>query len=123
MTRLAHKTPCKPCPFRRSSASGWLGGATPEAFLSQTMAEVCMPCHLAVDYDALDYEDPASKAVFLEASHCAGSLIFMRNACMLPRDKELREMRKQVQPDHETVFSQPTEFLQHHKKMTDWSPT
>lgn len=109
MTVLKHKTPCKQCPWRRTSAPGWLGAATPQEFLGAVLAEADMPCHIAVDY-----EDPNWQAQLPTAPTCAGSLAFMQNIAKLPRDPDLAAKRNQVEPDREAVFCRPDEFLSHH---------
>lgn len=109
MPLLAHKEPCPKCPWRRTSAPGWLGSASPQEFLGATLAEAHMPCH-----SALDYEDPNWRDKLPTTPHCAGSLVFLRNVCALPRDPDLAAKRAQVEGDHANVFSRPEQFLVHH---------
>ena len=111
MPELKHKTPCKVCPWRRTSAPGWLGAATPQQFLDQTKGEVHMPCHAAIDYERDDWREQAQAGPM-----CAGALTFLANHCILPRDPELAAMRRQVSADHATVFSHSQQFLDHHGK-------
>lgn len=108
---VRHKTPCKVCPWRRDSAPGWLGAATPQEFLDQTKAEVHMPCHKQVDYERADWRDQAQAGAF-----CAGALTFLANHCILPRDPELAQARRQVSADHGVVFSHSQQFLDHHSR-------
>lgn len=110
MTVVRHTRPCNYCPFVRTSAPGYLGAATPEEFLGSTQGEAHMPCH-----SSIDYEDPDWRETLPDASHCAGSLIFLKNICQLPRDADLAEKRAQVEPNHAEVFSRPDQFLDHHK--------
>ena len=110
MPQLQHRKPCSQCPYRRRSAPGWLGAATPQQFLASTLGEEHMPCHAAVDYD-----DPAwRESQYPQAPMCAGSLVFMANTSKLPRDPSLAAAVRQVDADHDTVFSRPDEFLDHH---------
>ncbi len=101
------KRPCKACPYRRKSLAGWLGSDTPEGFAATTMADVPMPCH-----STIDYEDPDWKETQLpKARHCRGALVLFANTCKISRDPE----RPRVEPDHEEVFSNAAEFIEHHK--------
>jgi hypothetical protein len=112
MPILKHTKPCNACPWRRESAAGWLGASNPEEFIEQTLAELEMPCHCAVDYD-----DPAwEKNQIPNAPLCAGSLVFMRNVCKIPRNHEHAEAVKSVEADRDNVFARPDEFIAHHSK-------
>ena len=112
MPKLVHTTPCKECPFRRASAPGWLGASTPEGFLSSTLAEFHMPCHMAIDYEDPDWEEEQLP----DAPLCAGSLIFLKNTCKVPRDPLLVAARGQVDADRVNVFGFGPEFLEHHNR-------
>jgi len=108
MTILRHKEACERCPWRRTSLRGWLGAEAPSAFLWATQRESMMPCHCDVDYENPDWE------LQLEtASHCAGSLVFLKNNMQLPVNPTLREMVEQVEKSEE-VFMWGKEFLNHH---------
>lgn len=111
LTVLAHKTPCKKCPWRRDSLPGWLGSDTPEGFLQTTIAGAHMPCHCAVDYEQRHWEDQIANA-----PHCAGSLVFLTNICKLPHDDRIVEFRRQVEADRTLVFATPQQFLDHHNR-------
>lgn len=101
------KKPCNDCPFRKASLAGWLGASTPHQFISTTMADHPMPCHLTVDYS-----DPAWKAKLdtSGASYCAGALTFFANIFKLSRDLDRPRM-----PRSDAVFASPQEFLDHHE--------
>lgn len=108
--RLAHKTPCQGCPFRRDSVGGWLGedtGDPAEYFLATVDREQAQPCHNTIDYDDPDWEDGLDSAPY-----CAGQLVFFRNNCKLPKNRELPV--NLVEPDYEKVFSRRDEFITHH---------
>lgn len=110
MTALNHKTPCEQCPFKIDSIPGYLGATTAEQFIESTYGEIHMPCHTYIDYDDPDWE--AEQLPF--ASHCAGSLIHLKNSCKQPIDIILREMIDQVSIDRENVISFKHNFLNHH---------
>lgn len=106
---LAHSMPCGQCPFRRKSAPGWLGAASPEEFIGATLAEADMPCHAMIDYEAEDWRERAETG-----PRCAGSLVFLKNCFHLPRDPALRSARDAVAADRVSVFARRSEFLEHH---------
>src|SRR3954470_21280360 len=106
---VALKRPCSACPFRRNSAPGWLGADTPQGFMDMIVQEVHLPCHSPIDYEDKNWREQAESGPF-----CAGALIFMRNTGKLPRDPELVAARVQVEADHDHVFSNPPQFIEHH---------
>lgn len=97
--------PCAQCPFKRQSLPGYLGADDPESFITKTMADMEMPCHMSVDY-----EDPDWESTLDDAQQCAGAAIMFSNMCKLSRDPR----RKRLPADRETVFARPEEFLAHH---------
>lgn len=106
-----NKTICARCPFRKTSAPGYLGSSSAEEFIDATLSENDMPCHLAVDYEDEDWADNLE-----DVPRCAGSLVFFRNNCKLPKVPELCDAVLGVNTDRETVFSFRHEFLEHHGK-------
>lgn len=113
MPVLKHKEPCDKCPWRRTSARGWLGADDPEHFLGSTEVGLAMPCHCAIDYEDEDWYETQ----YPEAPFCAGALIYLRNSCTLPIFDQggVPEAMAQVEQDHETVFTFRNEFLEYHK--------
>lgn len=108
----APNVPCRECPFRRAAPNGYLGAATPDAFISSTlMTEVGMPCHLTVDYEDRDWQ----ATMETEANLCRGSLIFLKNSCKLPRTPEYAAAVRETAADRDSVFANAAEFLAHHK--------
>ncbi len=109
MTMGQHAAPCKACPWRRTSAKGWLGNSTTLEFLSQAEHAPRMPCHCTIDYD-----DPNWKETQLGSSpRCAGHAAYLRNRCKLPHDPELRALCEFV-GRRDDVFTSPDEFVEHH---------
>ena len=104
-----NSTICGQCPFRRTSAPGYLGADTPERFINAVLSENDMPCHMVIDYEYDDW-----KFNLEDIPRCAGSLVFFRNNCKLPRTSELCDAVSSVEPDRKTVFSFKHEFLEHH---------
>lgn len=102
----ACKTVCPECPFKRG-AMKWLGAyKSPREFLNiHYVAALPNPCHMTVDYDADDWEDRAH-----EALQCRGQIILFKNSIkLLPDGWDIS-----IEPDTETVFMWPHEFIEHH---------
>lgn len=106
--RSTPKKKCRECPFRKTSAQGWLGSNDPVTFVHNV--ERGLPCHITVDYEADDWE--------IEQEHapvCRGSLELMANAGMRPVDDELRAL-VEATPKADDVFNWPFEFVQYHNE-------
>jgi hypothetical protein len=104
-----NKKPCKACPFRRTALPGYTGAATSSEFLASTLHDLAMPCHESIDYD-----DPSWRTKWLSRERgvdCVGAATFFANMNKVSRDRS----RPLATPDHETVFSLPQEFADHHK--------
>lgn len=89
-----HTNPCRECPWRRASASGWLGGHPADDFIALAHSESLVACHLA------------------HSRQCAGAAIYRGNVSKMPRNKSLLVLPA----DRERVFSSPAEFLDHHRR-------
>lgn len=105
-----HTKPCNECPWRKTSAPGWLGASTPEQFLAQSEAGIKMPCHCAVNYERADWEEQSATA-----PRCAGHAIYLRNRCKMPTEPGLAAFVRTVEPDRDNVFGNGVEFLTHHR--------
>lgn len=102
-----HKTPCKECPWKRTSAAGWLGASEPGEFLKLSDSGKRMPCHMAgIDYESDNWREQAETA-----PQCAGRAIFLSNRCQLPATGTLK-----LPADRDLVFSRPHEFVAHHAR-------
>jgi hypothetical protein len=96
-----HKTPCKECPWKRSSCTGWLGGElAPEEWVELAHNDSVVPCHL---------KPPAQ---------CVGVAIYRANTCKSPRDK----LALRMPADRDLVFVRRIEggelveeFVDHHR--------
>lgn len=99
------KKPCAECPWRKTSAKGWLGASTPVEFIQQSEAETQMPCHLHVDYESDNWQEEA-----LEAPQCAGRAIHFANRGKRPQNPALITMPA----NYQEVFSNPQDFVTHH---------
>lgn len=102
LPKVAHKRPCKECPFRRAAPAGWLGGgAADEWTASLTFGDNAFVCHMAKKKNKNHF--------------CAGSMIFYRNTLKCPRDAEFAAAVAQYEPDAENVFQWSGEFDAHHR--------
>lgn len=93
-TDVQPKKPCHDCLWRRNAVAGWLGPLTPEQWVQVAHGDGKVPCHA------------------LKGPQCAGLAIYRGNICKLPRDREALVL----DADRQSVFSNPDEFLEHHKK-------
>ncbi len=108
MSKNQHSTPCKQCPWLKSSLPGYLGNSDPVEFLQCSESETRMPCHCHVDYEADDWQEQAE-----EAPQCAGRAIHFANRCKLPR---LNPDLLKVEKRSDAVFTNPQDFIDHHSR-------
>ncbi len=96
---------CKECPYKRTSAPGYLGEVSynPEEFLKQDYH----PCHLSIDWDNKDYS---------KSRICQGSLQFMKNTCKLPINEDIRKQLKEITVNSSEIFGRRLEFIEHHSE-------
>ena len=109
------KKPCHECPFKRTSAPGYLGSGSyqPEEFLA-TCEDTPIPCHLTVDWEE-DDEDAIAIAGWV--TPCTGSLQYMRNQSKQPREREYAKLVSSADKNPDG-FSWRHEFINHHKKQS-----
>lgn len=100
---------CRECPYKKSSAPGYLGESSwePEKFLTQLDQKEIHPCHLTVDWETNDISN---------AKTCEGALQFMKNICKLPIDPKAVQQLKSLKFDPSEIFSRRIEFINHHQK-------
>ncbi len=92
-----HTKPCDDCPWARTALKGWLGSNTAEEWIGAAHGEARVECHS------------------LTGVQCAGIAIYRANNGKLPRDLSILRLP----PDESKVFATPTEFLEHHKIMSN----
>ncbi len=101
VTPKQHEKPCHDCPWRRKSIPGWLGEMSADEWAHVAHGDANVKCH------ALKKDDGEGD----ESHHqCAGINIFRANVCKAPRDRVIR-----LTPDRGRVFSNSSEFRDHHK--------
>lgn len=101
------KKPCRECPFKRTSASGYLGECLydPELFLQQ---EEVIPCHLTVDYEGKEPD-------YSQAQPCVGNLQFMNNSLKLSRNPQVKQLQDEAGKNTK-IFQFKSEFINHHSR-------
>ena len=83
---------CSDCPLRRDALNGWLGGSTPEKYARLCHSDAVVECHVHA------------------GSRCAGLAIYRNNV------SKWQPFEHRLPKDHETIFSTPMEFIEHHSK-------
>lgn len=109
--RPVQSKPCGECPFRRTSAPGWLGAESPEGFVESIMREAPLPCHTTIDYEKPDWK--AQWDARRIGRMCAGAAIFTANCAKLPRSPLIPVGKC----DTTLVFASPREFIEHHRSL------
>lgn len=109
MPELKRRTPCADCPFRKTSARGWLGAATAQEFLDSTMHDAEMPCHTAIDYGDKEWKETQLPTADL----CVGSLQFLNNQHKLPRSRKLSDACREV-GQNDAIMDSPEQFMERH---------
>jgi hypothetical protein len=104
------KKACIECPFKKSSAPGYLGEVSyqPEVFLQQ-INEAAIPCHLSINWENKDEK-------FKHSKDCVGALQFMNNSLKMSRDYDTAKLQKEYGKSDE-IFSRTKEFIDHHKNL------
>lgn len=110
-------TQCKQCPFRKTSAPGWLGDYTAGSVFSSIWKGFPFFCHTTINYEDPMWEEKALK----KGKLCVGGLAFalrIKAPDHEIQDAAIRIARKKV----ELILSEvecmtPQEFGEHHK---DW---
>lgn len=69
---LTRKMPCRECPFRTSSAPGWIGPWSVDDILAQATSEVGLACH--VDVARLKDLNAGYLKLVRDVHVCVGSL-------------------------------------------------
>lgn len=94
-----HKAPCSDCPWARKSLAGWTGPNEPQVWVAVAHSDQTVDCHTRRSRD--------TRRQF----QCAGAAIFRANVRKAPRYDSLL----MLPPNEQTVFSNDSEFLAHHK--------
>lgn len=104
------KKACKDCPWRKTSAKGWLGGQEPELFTSLIEMGEKLPCHKTLKGNVSLDEARNDDSI----KHCYGALTTMKNSCKLSSNPEIAEQVKKVERDS-NFFQFFGQFLNHHR--------
>ncbi len=101
------KDPCKECPFRKTSAPGWLGGGVEGLapnYMQMALSDANTPCHMSPGF----FADDASRM-----RPCAGLAAFRANVIKQPRGGSALTAVLAV-GKRSDVFATPGEFMDHH---------
>lgn len=108
------QTPCRECPFSKSTMPGWIGGYDEPADLHRLVSnEVRMPCHLTIEYDDVSEGDVAQQE--RRAPTCVGYLAYANNTAKLFRDRRLR-IEAEAVGKRDGVFASPQELVKFHER-------
>lgn len=119
MSEIRDRKPCKQCPYRKNSSPGYLGESSgdPERFLIQLQTDELHPCHLSVDWDAIEALEASGEdfgIIPLNPDNvCIGALQFMNNTCQRSRYKAVRELQKEAGTNEDVIESRKA-FIERH---------
>ncbi len=108
MATFTRLTMCKGCPFKKTSAPGWLGDYNPDEVIDAVWKEKHFMCHTKINYD-----DPNWDKKLDRKPHCAGALQMAKIMCKLPRDKEHSDAVKKCVVEENHLGK---DFVDHHKR-------
>ena len=100
-------SPCQDCPFRKSSAPGWLGPWEPDQILHEAIDREGFVCHRTVNTPQLQW--------------CAGAALMLNRTLKISRDRDYAAYQKLLKSNpieiQESVFGSRDEFLVHHVRV------
>jgi hypothetical protein len=112
---------CTACPFRSTSAPGWLGDYTPHEVVNHAWHGRPFYCHSRTDYTDARWQERAARTGVL----CRGYLLF-RHRMLAPEneDQDLREAEAQAVADAESDAGsvdvlEGLAFVAHHSMPAD----
>jgi len=95
-------SPCAECPWRRDSASGWLGPYTADQWIEAVHSDAPIACHRTL----------LEGSTWKGASQCRGAASFRTHICKSPKNPTIATGPE----DRARVFVSDVEFLAHHTK-------
>jgi hypothetical protein len=102
--------PCRECPLRQDSAPGFLGGYTPEMYLTLLHGRASVACHCSKGFHSKDIS---------QQRHCTGVVGYRANQQILTRtaaDEATRELADSYPRNlREDFFTSMPDFYYHHK--------
>lgn len=102
------KSPCRECPFRKTSIPGWLGPDSPAEVIAQVHSEGGYGCHMLLEGRG----DEDGVVPREEAEHCAGAMLHANLTHKQYRNKEMAEHQGRISKCKVKVMG--WEFLEHH---------
>lgn len=100
---LHHKTPCSECPWRKTSAKGWLGGYPAEQYADAVQENEVPACHNR------DFGPDEEETAF-----CVGALHTAANQCVSLWKSENADVARKVVGKSSDTFSHVRDFYAHH---------
>lgn len=111
----AIKTPCVECPFRRDSASGYLGGYTPEMYLDAVKSPASLACHRSKGFHEGEIEQQRLCTGLAAFRANIGHIASVLHPAYGAVPTVAHESTQFVGSDDETYFGTEQEFYDHHK--------
>ncbi len=106
---------CKVCPFRRTSAPGWLGSYDVGSVFRSIWKGFPFFCHSTIDYEDEEWEAKAMKGGKL----CTGGLVFAHKICAPDREIQHEPIRvarlKVLSVESKIECMDAREFQTHHE--------
>lgn len=93
--------PCNDCPWRKTSAPGWLGPMDADEWVKLAHSDEPIACHQTIVLPA-DWDDGVVR-------QCAGAASYRANVGKMPRDPQVA-----IGPKDSAVFSSPVDFSAYH---------
>jgi hypothetical protein len=112
------KTPCKECPFTKTSVGGWFGNVyeSAEELHTLIMNEAPFSCHMA-QKDFVSFDEVGSEG----NPFCAGALMYMKKAGKSPKyNSEIRTLVDQIDRSELDNILLVPEFFKHHEKVISY---
>lgn len=110
--KLKRKTPCKECPFRKTSLPGWLGPWTTQEILAQVHSEGGLACHTVVNKLVEEGVEQDSEEMQERTHVCVGSLQHANASCKRYRHPMLAGWAEEVGTSDQILDLRA--FMNHH---------
>lgn len=114
---MKNNDPCRECPFRKKSPSGYIGAhEAVEEITGIVLTDNRFPCHMEVTKQ-VNRGEKFERAIWT-APVCAGSAAMLCNMIKISRQPEVARLQKEVgkRPD---VFSTATDMEIHHNEFLE----
>ena len=110
-----NKKMCKDCPFKKTSAKGWLGSHNTDHFINIIESDLKLPCHNTMDKNA-GFISNENIEKSKKMRQCAGMLFMMNNCGKRSKNKKVSEWQDQV-GKNDNAFAHKSFFKSHHESL------